>query len=72
MRETRTAIFTTLPTLRSVPWHTPSTTPPANLLSFPGDAEVTKQAWEEMIYAIRTRYPNVKIIYNSTKGYMYA
>jgi hypothetical protein len=64
--------FPASPSWANVPWHTPSTTPPANLLSFPGDAEVTKQAWKEMIYAIRTRYPNIKIIYNSTKGYMYA
>jgi hypothetical protein len=59
------------PSWAKVPWHTRSTTPPANILSFPRDAEVTKQAWKEMIYAIRTRYPNVKLIYNSTKGYTY-
>jgi hypothetical protein len=59
------------PSWANVPWHTRSTTPPANILSFPRDAEVTKQAWKEMIYAIRTRYPTVKIIYISTKGYTY-
>jgi hypothetical protein len=45
--------------------------PPASILGFPKDAEVTKQAWKETIYAIRTRYPHVKLIYNSTKGYTY-
>jgi hypothetical protein len=59
------------PSWAVAPWHTRNMASPPDILSFPRDAEVTKQAWKEMIYAIRTRYPNVKLIYNSTKGYTY-
>lgn len=40
-------------------------------MTFPADAQESKQAWEEIVHAISVRYPNVKIIYNSTKGAMY-
>jgi len=41
-------------------------------LTFPTDAQILKGLWINVLLAIQTRYPNVKIIYNSTKGYMYA
>jgi hypothetical protein len=39
--------------------------------TFPADAQQSKLAWKEIVHAIHTRYPNVKIIYSSTKGAMY-
>ncbi len=39
--------------------------------TFPADARESKHAWKEIVHAIHTRYPNVKIIYSSTKGAMY-
>jgi len=39
--------------------------------TFPADAQQSKLAWKEIVHAIYTRYPNVKIIYSSTKGAMY-
>ena len=39
--------------------------------TFPADAQQSKLAWKETVHAIHTRYPNVKIIYSSTKGAMY-
>jgi hypothetical protein len=44
---------------------------PPEARTFPADAQQSKLAWKEIIHAIYTRYPNVKIIYNSTKGAMY-
>jgi hypothetical protein len=44
---------------------------PPEARSFPADAEQSKLAWKEIVHAIYVRYPNVKIIYNSTKGAMY-
>ena len=39
--------------------------------NFPADAQQSKQAWQEIVHAIYARYPNVKIIYSSTKAAMY-
>ncbi len=44
---------------------------PPEARTFPADAQQSKLAWKEIVHAIYTRYPNVKIIYNSTKGAMY-
>lgn len=44
---------------------------PPEARTFPADAQQSKLAWKEIIHAIHTRYPNVKIIYSSTKGAMY-
>jgi hypothetical protein len=40
-------------------------------MHFPADAQQSKLAWKEIVHAIQIRYPNVKIIYSSTKGAMY-
>ncbi len=44
---------------------------PPEARSFPADAEQSKLAWKEIVRAIYIRYPNVRIIYSSTKGTMY-
>jgi hypothetical protein len=44
---------------------------PLEARSFPEDAQQSKHAWQAIIHAIHVRYPNVKIIYSSTKGAMY-
>ena len=44
---------------------------PPEARTFPADAQQSKLAWKEIVHAIYTRYPNVKIIYSSTKGAMY-
>src|SRR5437867_5943994 len=41
---------------------------PPEARSFPADAEQSKLAWKEIVRAIYIRYPNVRIIYSSTKG----
>jgi hypothetical protein len=40
-------------------------------ITFPADAQAAKALRIDILHNIQTRYPNVKIIYNSTKGYMY-
>jgi hypothetical protein len=44
---------------------------PPEARTFPADAQQSKHAWKEIVHAIHIRYPNVKIIYSSTKGAMY-
>ena len=44
---------------------------PVEARTFPADAQQSKLAWKEIVHAIHIRYPNVKIIYSSTKGAMY-
>ena len=44
---------------------------PVEARTFPADARQSKHAWKEIVHAIYTRYPNVKIIYSSTKAAMY-
>ena len=44
---------------------------PPEARTFPADARRSKQAWKEIVHAIHIRYPNVKLIYSSTKGAMY-
>ncbi len=44
---------------------------PPEARTFPADAKQSKHAWKEIVHAIHARYPNVKIIYSSTKGAMY-
>jgi len=44
---------------------------PVEARTFPADAQQSKHAWKEIVHAIYTRYPNVKIIYSSTKAAMY-
>ena len=44
---------------------------PPEARTFPADAQQSKLAWKEIVHAIHARYPNVKIIYSSTKGAMY-
>jgi hypothetical protein len=44
---------------------------PPEARTFPADAQQSKLAWKEIVHAIYTRYPNVNIIYSSTKGAMY-
>ena len=39
--------------------------------TFPADAQQSKHAWKEIVHAIYSRYPNVKIVYSSTKAAMY-
>ncbi|MCZ7638059.1 MAG: hypothetical protein M5U12_19660 [Verrucomicrobia bacterium] len=44
---------------------------PPEARTFPADAQQSQLAWKEIVHAIYARYPNVKIIYSSTKGAMY-
>jgi len=44
---------------------------PPESRTFPADAQESKHAWKEIVHAIHIRYPNVKIIYSSTKAAMY-
>jgi len=44
---------------------------PPEARTFPADAQQSKLAWKEIVHAIYARYPNVKIVYSSTKGAMY-
>ncbi len=44
---------------------------PPEARTFPADAQQSKLAWKEIVHAIYTRYPNVRIIYSSTKAAMY-
>jgi hypothetical protein len=44
---------------------------PPEARTFPADAQQSKLAWKEIIHAIYARYPNVRIIYSSTKAAMY-
>jgi hypothetical protein len=44
---------------------------PPEARTFPADAQQSKHAWKEIVHAIHIRYPNVKMIYSSTKGAMY-
>lgn len=44
---------------------------PVEARTFPADAQQSKHAWKEIVHAIYSRYPNVKIVYSSTKGAMY-
>ncbi len=44
---------------------------PPEARTFPADAQQSKRAWKEIVHAIHLRYPNVKMIYSSTKGAMY-
>src|SRR5438445_288967 len=42
-----------------------------DIVPLAADGEQSKLAWKEIVRAIYIRYPNVRIIYSSTKGTMY-
>lgn len=44
---------------------------PPEARTFPADAQESRLAWKEIVHAIHIRFPNVKIVYCSTKGAMY-